>query len=385
MGDFHPLLPLARALAAAGHEVAFACSPSFCPTVEVAGFRCLPAGLDWGAPEAQAAFAPFFALPPGDKQTAWAWRHIFCGLPAERLATDLRALYRSWPFEVVVRESNEFGGYLAAEALGVPHSSVAADPYGSAYPRRHIFAGHLAGLRARLGLVPDPDGDTLYRHLHLACFPPSFVQPDEPVAPTTYNLRRVLVDGDGDEQLPDWFDKLPPRPTVHATLGTVFHREPALIRAILTGLRDEPVNLVLTVGDDQDPAQYGPQPPSVRIERYLPHGWLLPRCDLVICHGGFNTVMAALSCGLPLVVIPLAADQPHNARRCADLGVGVVVEPAAVTPGTIRDAVLAVLADSRYRDNARGLRAESERLPGPEHGVGLLERLVAQAGGVKPS
>jgi hypothetical protein len=314
LGDFHPLAPLARALAVAGHEVAFACSPSFCPTIEAGGFRCRPAGLDWGSPEAQAAFAPFFALPLGDEQTAWVWEHIFCGLPAERLAADLSALHRTWSFNVVVRESNEFGGYLAAEVLGVPHVSVAADPYGSAYPRRDIFAGHLAGLRARLGLAPDPAGDALYRHLHLACFPPSFVPPGEPVAPTVRYLRRVLVD-DGGEGLPAWFDELPPRPTVHATLGTVVHREPALVQAILDGLRDEPVNLVLTVGSDQDPAQYGSQPPSVRIERYLPHGQLLPRCDLVICHGGFNTVMAALSCGLPLAAQCPTLRRPRGRRR----------------------------------------------------------------------
>jgi UDP:flavonoid glycosyltransferase YjiC (YdhE family) len=382
LGDFHPLRPLARALVVAGHEVAFACSPSFCPTIEADGFRCLPAGLDWSSPEAQAAFAPFAALPPGKEQTAWVWEHIFCGQPAERLASDLCALYPVERFDVVVRESNEFGGYLAADVLGVPHVSVAADPYGSAYPRRHIFAAHLAGIRARLGLAADPDGDALYRYLHLACFPPSFVTPGEPVAPTVHFLRRVLIDGNGDgaEELPAWFETLPPRPTVHATLGTVFHREPALVQAILDGLRDEPVNLIVAVGPDQDPAQYGAQPPSVRIERYLPHGQLLPRCDLVICHGGLNTVMAALSCGLPLVVIPLAADQPHNARRCVDLGVGTLIDPVAATPEAIRDAVRTVLADPRYQANARRLQAESEGLPGPEHGVALVERLVAQNG-----
>jgi UDP:flavonoid glycosyltransferase YjiC (YdhE family) len=378
-GSFLPLVPLARALVAAGHEIAFTCSPSFCPTVTAGGFRCVPVGLDFDSPEAHAAFAPLSDLPAGDAQTAWVWEHIFCGLPAERLVPALAALHRTWPFDVVVRESNEFGGCLAAEALGVPHACVAADPYGSAYPRRRIFAGHLAGARTRLGLAPDPDGASLYRHLHLAFFPASIVPPGEPVAPTARFLRFVLGDGSGDQTLPPWVDALPPRPTVHATLGTVFHREPTLIRAILGGLRDEPINLVLTVGRDQDPAQYGPQPPNVRIARYLPHGLLLPRCDLVLCHGGFGTLMAAVSCGLPLVVIPLGADQPHNGQRCADLGIGQVVAPAAVTPEAIRDAVRAVLADPRFRHNAWRLRAESEALPGPDHGADLVERLVAQA------
>ena len=86
--------------------------------------------------------------------------------------------------------------------------------------------------------------------------------------------------------LPTWIDELPPGPTVHASLGTIFHRTPGVFEAILDGLRDEPINLLLAVGRDQDPTRFGPQPPHVRIERYLPHALLLPRCDLVITHGG---------------------------------------------------------------------------------------------------
>jgi UDP:flavonoid glycosyltransferase YjiC (YdhE family) len=82
-GYFHPLVPLGRAMEAAGHEVAFACTPSFCPTVAAAGLRCMPVGLDWDSAEAQQAFAPFWGIPAGEAQTLWAWDHIFCGLPAE--------------------------------------------------------------------------------------------------------------------------------------------------------------------------------------------------------------------------------------------------------------------------------------------------------------
>ena len=64
-GHFHPQVPLARAVAAAGHEVAFACSPAFQPTVEAAGFRCFPAGLPWLEAEMEAAFPALRALPPG--------------------------------------------------------------------------------------------------------------------------------------------------------------------------------------------------------------------------------------------------------------------------------------------------------------------------------
>lgn len=48
-GDGHlpPLLPLSRALRAAGHEVVFATSPTFVARVEEAGERAVGAGLVW--------------------------------------------------------------------------------------------------------------------------------------------------------------------------------------------------------------------------------------------------------------------------------------------------------------------------------------------------
>ena len=140
--------------------------------------------------------------------------------------------------------------------------------------------------------------------------------------------------------------RLPDRPTVYATLGTVFNsRTPGLFQAILDGLRDEPVNLIVTVGRDRDPDEFGPQPENVHIERYIPQSLLLPHCDLVITHAGFSTVTAALSHGLPMVAMPIDADQPLNAERCVALGVAEVIEHGQRTPEAIRDSVRTVLGN----------------------------------------
>ena len=172
--------------------------------------------------------------------------------------------------------------------------------------------------------------------------------------------------------------RLSERPTVHASLGTIFHRTPGVFPAILEGLRDEPINLILAVGRDQDPVQFGPQPPNVFIERYIPHTALLPHCDVVITHGGFSSVMACFNQGVPMVLIPLAGgDQRGNAERCAALGVGRVIAPEQRTPEVIREAVLEVLSNPRYHERAERLRDEMQRLSGPEYAVALLEKLAA--------
>lgn len=170
----------------------------------------------------------------------------------------------------------------------------------------------------------------------------------------------------------------PEQPTVYATLGTIVNRSPGIFAAILEGLRDEPITLILTIGRNQDPTEFGPQPANVHIERYVPQTLLLPYCDLVVTHGGFNTVQSVLCAGLPMVILPIAADQHVNAHSCANLGVGRVVGPDERTPPAIRAAVREVLATRTYRASAGRVRDDIAALPGVDDAVELLEQLAAE-------
>lgn len=383
-GHFHPLVPAARAVRANGHAVCFATARSFHPNVESSGFDVFAAGFDRDRDESNERYAELQveleALPAdGPARTLFRIRKLFAGLYAEQMVPDLLGLAEDWKPDLIVREVGEFGGCVAAEVLGIPHASVRSNTMLSTYSRRHLVGDEMSRLRATYGLPPDPDTAMLFRYLHLAFEPPRFHDPALPLAPTSHLLRPVPFSQSGGEGSPAWLAELPDRPTVSATLGTVFNsRVPGLFQAILDGLRDEEVNLILTIGRDQDPAQFGPQPVNVHIERYIPQSQLFPHCDVVITHAGFSTVSEALAHGLPLVPIPLDADQPLNAERCAALGVAKVIEHDQRTPGAIGSAVRTVLADPSYRGNAEQIREEIAQLPGPEHAAALLERLAVE-------
>src|SRR5919112_1441531 len=357
-GAFQPLVPVARALMDSGHEVAFAVSASFCRVVEAAGFRCFPAGIDWSFDDREPVYARARDALDPQAATFSPLRDVFAGLLPAQMVPDLLAIAQEWPFQLLVREPMEFGGCVAAEVLGLPHATCGPlfcfwDGAWHAAPGE-VAKPELDGVRMAHGLAPDPELAMLHRHLSLACLPPTFLGPALTIPPTVQFLRPVAFDRPGGEMLPPWIDELPARPTVHASLGTIFHRTPGVFEAMLDGLREEPITLLLAVGRDQDPARFGPQPSHVRIERYLPHELLLPRCDLVITHGGYGSVMACLDVGVPMVVIPLAGgDQVGNAARCAALGVARVVGVDQRTPEVIRAAVRDVLGDARYRENAR--------------------------------
>ena len=143
-----------------------------------------------------------------------------------------------------------------------------------------------------------------------------------------------------------------------------------------SGGRDLPVHVVATVGRDIDPAELGPQPVHVRVERYIPQAELLPRASLVVSHGGSGSVLGALAHGVPLVLLPIGADQPYNAARCEALGVARSLDVIDATPGDVRDAAAAVLGEPSYRAAADRMRDEFAALPGPEHAIALIERLA---------
>jgi MGT family glycosyltransferase len=145
---------------------------------------------------------------------------------------------------------------------------------------------------------------------------------------------------------------------------------------LLAGLHDVDAEIVLTVGNAFDPTTLGPQPTHIHLERYLPLGPLLARCSLVLFHGGSGTLGYVVASGLPMVIVPLGADQPENAARCAELGVSRTLDQAQLTPEHIREVVLDVLHTPSYRQNAKRLRDEFDALPGLDYAVMLLERLA---------
>jgi MGT family glycosyltransferase len=239
--------------------------------------------------------------------------------------------------------------------------------------RAELLSSTLNTLRAEHGLAPDPHLTMLSRHLVLSPFAPSFRDPAAPLPSTAHSFRPATASGGG----PDWLSTLPDVPTIYFTLGTVFNMESGdLFGRVLTGLRDLPVNLIVTVGRELDPSLFGPQPANVHIASYLPQGDVLPRCDLVVSHGGSGTLTATLAAGLPSVLLPMGADQPGNAARCTELGLGIALDAVHCAPGDVLAAAAVVLAEPSYRLAAELVRDEVARLPGPESTVPLLERLV---------
>jgi UDP:flavonoid glycosyltransferase YjiC (YdhE family) len=362
-GHLQPLLPIAVAAKDAGHTVAVAGRASVLPAAEALGLDVFATAADRDrAPERT-------PLVPVDLEKEARDLRVGFGLHlAREHAPAVGELCEEWAPDVLVCDEVDFGSLIAAEGLGLPHASVVVLLTGSMLRRAGLEAS-LDTVRGEHGLPPDPGLEMLRRYLVLAPVPPSFRDPalDEPA--TLHAFRPG-------EPAPAVVATDPP--TVYFTLGTEFNLESGdLFERVLAGLGELPVQVVATVGSELDPAALGTPPQNVRVERYVPQSEILARASAVVCHGGSGSVLGALAHGLPLVLLPMGADQPENAERCAALGAGRALDVVAATPDDVRDAVSAVLSDPSYRAAAERLRDELAALPGPEHAAALVERLAA--------
>jgi UDP:flavonoid glycosyltransferase YjiC (YdhE family) len=325
-GHFEPLVPVAEAARTAGHEVAFTCAAGMVPAVARRGFAVTP------TVPGETAYPPARRpLVPADAEhELQVLRDYYGGRLKRSRAAGIADRCEQWRPDLLVCDEADFGCAEAAARHGLLLAVV------------HVGA-------------PDfvPDDLAIGADLVLSPFPAAY----RPGGARRFRAHDAAPATGGE---------------LYFTLGTIFPLECGdLFTRVLAGLDGLPVTV--SVGPHLDPAELGPQPPGVRVERHVDQAELLPRCRLMISHGGSGSVLAALAHGLPSVLLPIGADQPWNARRCQELGVARVLDPVHATPDEIRAAV----ADAaECRPAAARLQREIARLPAAADVVPLLEALT---------
>jgi MGT family glycosyltransferase len=172
-------------------------------------------------------------------------------------------------------------------------------------------------------------------------------------------------------------DLAPEPPIVYVSQGATYNRNPVILKLAVRALVDEPVQMVVTTVRPFVASEFEPFPENAVIERFVPFSRLLDRISLVVSHGGAGAVHAALSRGIPVIILPFTADQFEVAARCEWRGVGIRLDPWKCTPEQLRSAVRTILSDASYRDRAHRIRESCAAIDGPQLACELLERLAA--------
>lgn len=376
-GVLGPFVALGRALVRAGHEVIVATGPDLQRRVAKLGFTGAIAGPT--AMESVAAARADPSVQSGGPDEALQFNSAMFGGVVPRLKLPaLRELADAFAPDMVLHPPVDLAGPLLAVERGLPSACYGfLHPFGPEVV--NAIAERVAPLWEEAGLVPDPYAG-LYRWRYLdPC--PAALRFDRGAAEPIAQPIRPEIPGDLEASLPGWVERLGGRPTLYVSLGTVrLFNQLSRFQRLLEELVKQDIELIVTVSELHDPAALGPLPPTAHVERWLPLAPLLPRCDAVLCHGGTGTTLAALTAGLPLVLVPFGADQFTNADSCQAAGVGRTLMPEEFTPTAVSDAVLSVLApSSAERAVAQRIAAEIAQMPPATDVAPSLTDLAAHA------
>lgn len=360
-GHLHPHVPLASSLMQRGHSVLFATAASFCPVVTGSGFECSAAGLH-----------PQDPLPPEHESKPYG--RDYGMLPVKVKCEDLLALARETLPDVLVRDPTDVAAVVAGEILGIPCVTLGFCEFVPPSSWDILLGPVLDEVRSYWNIHGDPGWERMHPSGYFNLVPESFGE-NSGAIPGGRALRPICQQVREAPPPPAWLQRLPTRPTIHVTLGTEYNYHTRLMVDLVDWISQLPVTVICTAGRDADLKVFGAvtDRDNVYLTDYLLLEQVLPHCDAVVTAGGFNTVMGALQFGLPMLVLPLGADQPWNAGRVSGLGAGVSMDMGAADRITVMTVVRDLLVQPSYRVIASRLQERIERMPGPDEAVTYLE------------
>jgi len=375
-GHFGPLLPFARACAAAGHEVRVAAPASYAAAVARAGFPHEPfadAPPDLVGPVM--ASLPGLGFVEADELVV---REVFARIDAQAGLPSVIETVERWRPDVLLRESAELASLAAAERAGVPHVHVCIGMHEVATRFAEVIGGPLEELGRLAGVGDGRLPAALADETVFSAVPDVLDHAAGDVPPEAEAFLRFheITPATDSHDLPDWGH--PDAPLVYVTFGSVTGSLPHLAgvyREAVDVLADVEARVLITVGRKLEPAGLGPLPSNVHATQWWPQAAVLAQAAAMLGHGGFGTTMGALGAGVPQVVAPLFTfDQIVNGEHVAAVGAGIATERGAVRQGA--EQVSLLLEGPTYAASARHVAASMRALPPPAEAVPVLSGLV---------
>lgn len=196
-----------------------------------------------------------------------------------------------------------------------------------------------------------------------------------PLGPTWHQLDSTVRAADAEWQLPA---DLASRDgaLIYLSLGSLGSADVELMQRLVDLLGRTPHRVIVSKGPLADQIRLHD---NMTGAGFLPQPAILPQVDLVITHGGNNTVVESFHHGKPLIVLPLFWDQVDNAQRVQETGFGRRLDTYGFEDAELLAAVDSLLADAPLRGRLAAVSARVRATAGTVRAADLIER-VATAG-----
>ncbi|MEP7123243.1 MAG: glycosyltransferase [Byssovorax sp.] len=357
-GHLHPMLGPAAEIARHGHRVAFHAARDISAALAKVGFEQLHASEvpTPGGDNRGAALAALVRDAP--RLRAWIKALLLDDVPAaiERLDRVVSAFRPA----LIVADPMAYEAPIVAARAGIPwaalssslnpvvpetlESELLATTAWLAEDRDALFARHGLSARFRVCDCLSPDLTIAFTTEALVGSAPPGVVLAGPSRPRGAR---------GDELDFPWNQVEIDRPFIYVSLGSQVFHQPQIFATLIEAARGEPYALVISAGD----LATSIAAPGVTAVPYAPQLALLPRAAAMVTHGGANSVMEALSLGVPLLVTPICNDQPHNAHFVEQSGAGIRLDLQVASVIACRAALRSLLAAGPMREAAARVAA----------------------------
>ena len=359
-GHVYPFIPILQELQRRGHNPLLVVFTERDDVEQVGGIRVRVVNRSGEGP---------LGSPLGlDGTTIFRQGRVDFSAYGEVTAAVLERMIAQEQPDLLVVDPKLWGGMTVAEASGLPWVSVSHNPMtvrglgldarGPGLPPARGFWGgmlsrlvsaslhasdarvlpELNAVRAARGLAPLAHPWELYNRppLIIATTAEPFEYPRSDWSPSVRFVGPLLWEPPA--QPPDWLGELDGSPLILLVGSSIpeVGKARSWVRIAIEALATEPFQVVATLPTDDIPQQL---PANVRVERFIPHGHLLPRAACVVCHGGPGITQKALAAGVPVVAVPFAYDRFEVARRVEVAGAGVMLPGNRLSPARLRVAV----------------------------------------------
>jgi MGT family glycosyltransferase len=162
-------------------------------------------------------------------------------------------------------------------------------------------------------------------------------------------------------------------PLVYLSLGSLGSADSALMQSLIDTLAEAPVRVIVSMGPQHDELRLAP---NMTGAEFLPQTSILPLVDLVITHGGNNTVTESLYFGKPMVVLPLFWDQYDNAQRLHETGFGRRLDTYGHDPDELLRAIDELHTDASLRGRLDAVSRRLQASPGTAVAADALEGVM---------
>ncbi len=404
-GHLNPFIALSRELVNRGHVVTFLERPKVENRIRQAGLDFIPIGEN-----CEASYQT--TRSPDKNPTVWSEISTL-RFRLDRIIHDLEIVLRDAPsaltqagVDALLIDEIALGGPTVAQMLRLPYFIISTSVphiFGwSAFPWMwgyrysaswltgaqrallEISALRMRGpvrsaldvLRRRAGLGPIREIRKAFpESAHITQIPHFLDTPRSPLPMHFYYTGPFLnVHARPFVDFP--WNRLDGRPIIYASLGTTRTVQPAIFRLIAAACYDVDLQLVISLGGRFDPGVLSDLPGQPLVVKYAPQLELLKIAKIVITHGGSNTVFETLMEGKPMIAIPLAHDQPAVAARLARLNVAEVLPVMRLSAKRIRRAVIKVLTDEHYRNEARRMQLRIRSIRGSERAAIVIDEAL---------